>query len=85
MAEGMNFNGQKLKEIRQLFQMGQSDVAQLLGVDFMKVIDFELSRSTPDFEQTQILCEQFHVKPMYFYSDSWLSGGIDPANISIRR
>ncbi len=81
----MKFNGQKLKEIRQLFQMTHSDMGKLLDVHFMRVIDFELSNSIPEFEEIQILCKQFHVKPMYFYSDSWLGDRIDPMCISIRQ
>ena len=79
----MTFNGRKLKELRQLFQMSSSDVAEMLQVDFHKASHFERGIETPDFNQIQILCREFHVKPMYFFTDSLLGEGIDPTALSI--
>lgn len=81
----MNFNEQKLREIRQLFQMNYSDIADLLQVDFHRAMHFETGIETPNFNQIQILCKVFHVKSMYFYSESLLSGNIDSTRLSIRR
>lgn len=82
---GDNYNGQKLKEIRLLFQLTYTDVADLLNASMHDVIDFELSRKVPSFNEISLLCKRFDVKPKYFFSKSLLSKGIDPLQISIRQ
>ncbi|MEB9437420.1 helix-turn-helix transcriptional regulator [Bacillus cereus] len=79
------FNGQKLTEIRHLFGMTQYDVAELIGVNIHKFIEIEQSRITPEFNQVQILCKRFYVKPKYFYSKSDLPDVVNPNYISLRR
>jgi len=61
------FNGQKLTELRHLFGMTQGQAAELLEVDTQRLIEIERSRIIPSFNQIQVLCRRFHVKPKYFY------------------
>ncbi|PEI73869.1 helix-turn-helix domain-containing protein [Bacillus toyonensis] len=78
------FNGQKLKEIRLLFGLFNEDVAELLGISFHQEFEMEQSRMTPNFEQLQILCKKFYVKPKYFYSKSDLPDVVDESSMSLR-
>ncbi|MED1640113.1 helix-turn-helix transcriptional regulator [Bacillus thuringiensis] len=78
------FNGQKLKEIRLLFGLYNEDIADLLGISFHKEFEMEQSRLTPNFEQLQILCKRFYVKPKYFYSESNLPDVVDESSMSLR-
>ncbi|OUB41428.1 helix-turn-helix domain-containing protein [Bacillus thuringiensis] len=78
------FNGQKLKELRHLFGMTQGQVAELLDVDINKLIEIERSRIIPSFNQIQVLCKRFHVKPKYFYSESFVTSVVNPSYISFR-
>ncbi|MEC3159319.1 helix-turn-helix transcriptional regulator [Bacillus thuringiensis] len=78
------FNGQKLKEIRLLFGLYNEDVADLLGISFHKEFEMEQSRMSPNFEQLQILCKKFYVKPKYFYSKSELPDVVDESSMSLR-
>ncbi|MFV1018726.1 helix-turn-helix transcriptional regulator [Bacillus tropicus] len=68
-----NFNGEKLTELRHLFGMTQGQVSELLGVDINKLIEIERLRIIPSFNQIQVLCKRFHVKPKYFYSESFVT------------
>lgn len=79
-----NFNGEKLTELRHLFGMNQGQAAELLGVDINKLIEIERSRIIPTFNQIQALCRKFHVRPMYFYCESFVTSRIDPKYISFR-
>ncbi|PFA75864.1 helix-turn-helix domain-containing protein [Bacillus cereus] len=79
-----NFNGEKLTELRHLFGMTQGQVAELLDVDINKLIEIERSRITPSFNQIQVLCKRFHVKPKYFYSKSFVASVVNPSYISFR-
>lgn len=79
-----NFNGKKLTELRHLFGMTQGQVAELLDVDINKLIEIERSRILPSFNQIQILCRRFHVKPRYFYCESFVTSVVNPNHISFR-
>lgn len=79
------FNGQKLMELRHLFGMTQHDAAELIGVNIHKLIEIEQSRITPEFNQVQILCKTFYVKPKFFYSKSDLPDVVNPNYMSLRR
>ncbi|MES1051784.1 helix-turn-helix transcriptional regulator [Bacillus thuringiensis] len=79
-----NFNGEKLTELRHLFGMTQGQVSELLGVDINKLIEIEQSRIIPSFNQIQILCKRFHVKPKYFYSESFVTNRVNLNHISFR-
>ncbi|HFK1726890.1 helix-turn-helix domain-containing protein [Bacillus cereus] len=79
-----NFNGEKLTELRHLFGMTQGQAAELLDVDINKLIEIERSKIIPTFNQIQALCRKFHVKPMYFYSKSFVTSRVDPNYISFR-
>ncbi|MEI5921789.1 helix-turn-helix transcriptional regulator [Bacillus sp. RA(2023)] len=79
-----NFNGQKLTELRYLFGMTQGQVAELLDVDIQKLIEIEHSRINPTFNQIQVLCKTFYVKPKYFYSKSIVTSVVNPNYISFR-
>ncbi|RXC03834.1 helix-turn-helix transcriptional regulator, partial [Escherichia coli] len=67
------FNGQKLTELRHLFGMTQGQAAELLEVDTQRLIEIERSRIIPSFNQIQVLCRRFHVKPKYFYCESFVT------------
>ncbi|PRT29434.1 helix-turn-helix domain-containing protein [Bacillus thuringiensis] len=79
-----NFNGEKLTELRHLFGMTQGQAAELLDVDINKLIEIERSRINPTFNQIQILCRKFYVKPKYFYSESFVTNRVNPNYISFR-
>ena len=79
------FNGQKLTELRHWFGMTQHDAAELIGVNIHKLIEIEQSRITPEFNQVQILCKTFYVKPKFFYSKSDLPDVVNPNYMSLRR
>ncbi|MGE7891269.1 helix-turn-helix domain-containing protein [Bacillus cereus] len=79
-----DFNGEKLTELRHLFGMTQGQAAELLDVDINKLIEIERSRIIPTFNQIQVMCRKFHVKPMYFYCESFVNNRIDPNCISFR-
>ncbi|MDA2150429.1 hypothetical protein J2N67_002551 [Bacillus thuringiensis] len=79
-----NFNGEKLTELRHLFGMTQGQIAELLDVDINKLIEIERSRIIPSFNQIQVLCKRFHVKPKYFYSESFVTNRVNPNYISFR-
>lgn len=79
-----NFNGEKLTELRHLFGMTQGQAAELLDVDINKLIEIERSRIIPSFNQIQVLCRRFHVKPKFFYSESFVINRVDPNYISFR-
>ncbi|EJR71382.1 helix-turn-helix domain-containing protein [Bacillus cereus] len=78
------FNGQKLTELRHLFGMTQGQAAELLDVNINKLIEIERSRIIPSFNQIQVLCRKLHVKPKYFYCESFVTSRIDPKYISFR-
>lgn len=79
-----NFNGEKLTELRHLNGMTQGQAAELLDVDINKLIEIERSRIIPSFNQIQVLCRRFHVKPKFFYSESFVTNRVDPNYISFR-
>ncbi|WP_416809164.1 helix-turn-helix domain-containing protein [Bacillus thuringiensis] len=79
-----NFNGKKLTELRHLFGMTQGQAAELLGVVINELIEIERSRTIPTFNQIQVLCRRFHVKPKYFYCESFVTSRVDPKYISFR-
>lgn len=79
-----NFNGQKLTELRHLLGMTQGETAELLNVDTRKLIEIERSKIIPTFNQIQVLCRKFHVKPKYFYSESFLRNVVNTDYISFR-
>ncbi|MGE7787482.1 helix-turn-helix domain-containing protein [Bacillus cereus] len=79
-----NFNGEKLTELRHLFGMTQGQVSELLSVDINKLIEIERSKIIPSFNQIQVLCKRFHVKPKYFYSESFVTIVVNPSYISFR-
>ncbi|KIQ88310.1 transcriptional regulator [Bacillus sp. L_1B0_8] len=79
-----NFNGEKLTELRHLFGMTQGQAAELLEVDTQGLIEIERSRINPTFNQIQVLCRTFHVKPKYFYSESFVTNRVNPNYISFR-
>ncbi|OLR25825.1 helix-turn-helix domain-containing protein [Bacillus cereus] len=79
-----HFNGEKLTELRHLFGMTQGQGAELLDVDVNKLIEIERSRITPTFNQIQVLCKRFHVKPKYFYSESFVTSVVNLSYISFR-
>ncbi|MGN4291048.1 helix-turn-helix domain-containing protein [Bacillus cereus group sp. MYBK87-2] len=79
-----NFNGEKLTELRHLFGMTQGQAAELLDVDINKLIEIERSRIIPSFNQIQVLCRRFHVKPKYFHSESFVTSVVNPSYISFR-
>ncbi|HDW3058673.1 TPA: helix-turn-helix transcriptional regulator [Bacillus cereus] len=79
-----NFNGEKLTELRHLFGMTQGQGAELLDVDVNKLIEIERSRIIPSFNQIQVLCKKFRVKPKYFYSESFVTNRVNPNYISFR-
>ncbi|MDA2214024.1 helix-turn-helix transcriptional regulator [Bacillus cereus] len=79
-----NFNGEKLTELRHLFGMTQGQTAELLNIDTHNLIEIERSRIIPSFNQIQVLCKKFHVKPKYFYSESFVTSVVNPSYISFR-
>ncbi|WP_327939229.1 helix-turn-helix transcriptional regulator [Bacillus wiedmannii] len=79
------FNGEKLTELRHLYGMTQGTAAELLGVDVNFLIEIELSKITPNFNQMQVLCKRFHVKPKYFYENSFLTNVVNQNYISLRQ
>lgn len=79
-----NFNGEKLTELRHLFGMTQGQAAELLNIDTHNLIEIERSRIIPSFNQIQVLCRTFHVKPKYFYSESFVTSRVNPNYISFR-
>ncbi|MEO4020441.1 helix-turn-helix transcriptional regulator [Bacillus paranthracis] len=79
-----NFNGEKLTELRHLFGMTQGQAAELLDIDINKLIEIERSRMILSFNQIQVLCKRFHVKPKYFYSESFVTSVVNPSYISFR-
>ncbi|MGG2934232.1 helix-turn-helix transcriptional regulator [Bacillus pacificus] len=79
-----NFNGEKLTELRHLFGMTQGQAAELLEVETQRLIEIERSRINPTFNQIQVLCRRFHVKPKYFYCESFVTSRVDPKYISFR-
>ncbi|MDZ5480773.1 helix-turn-helix transcriptional regulator [Bacillus thuringiensis] len=79
-----DFNGEKLTELRHLFGMTQGQAAELLDVDINKLIEIERSRTSPSFNQIQVLCRTFHVKSKYFYSKSFVTSVVNPSYISFR-
>ncbi|BAL17833.1 helix-turn-helix transcriptional regulator [Bacillus cereus group sp. BceL101] len=78
------FNGQKLTELRHLFGMTQGQAAELLEVDTQRLIEIERSRIIPSFNQIQVLCRRFHVKPKYFYCESFVTNRVNPNYIAFR-
>ncbi|PHF94210.1 helix-turn-helix transcriptional regulator [Bacillus wiedmannii] len=79
-----NFNGEKLTELRHLFGMTQGQVAELLNINTHNLIEIESSRIIPSFNQIQVLCRLFHVKPKYFCSESFVTSRVNPKYISFR-
>ncbi|WP_242491291.1 XRE family transcriptional regulator [Bacillus cereus] len=67
-----------------MFGLFNEDVAELLGISFHREFEMEQSRITPNFEQLQILCKRFYVKPKYFYSKSDLLDVVDESSMSLR-
>ncbi|MRB00339.1 helix-turn-helix domain-containing protein, partial [Bacillus thuringiensis] len=67
-----------------LFGMTQGQAAELLEVDTQRLIEIERSRIIPSFNQIQVLCRRFHVKPKYFYCESFVTNRVNPNYISFR-
>ena len=57
----MNTFGQRLKELRKLKKLKQSDVAQLLGITTRNYQDYEYGRIDPPTSKTIILADYFDV------------------------
>ncbi|MCD9100551.1 helix-turn-helix domain-containing protein [Bacillus sp. PLB03] len=64
--------------------MTQGQAAELLEVDTQRLIEIERSRIIPSFNQIQVLCRRFHVKPKYFYCESFVTNRVNPNYISFR-
>lgn len=57
----MNTFGQRLKELRKLKKLKQSDVAQLLGITTRNYQDYEYGKIDPPTSKTIILDDYFDV------------------------
>ena len=57
----MNTFGQRLKELRKLKKLKQSDVAQLLGITTRNYQDYEYGKIDPPTSKTIILADYFDV------------------------
>ncbi|MDR4277379.1 XRE family transcriptional regulator, partial [Bacillus paranthracis] len=58
--------------------------AELLEVETHRLIEIDRSRIIASFNPIKVLCRRFHVKPKYFYCESFVTNRVNPNYIFFR-
>lgn len=74
---------EKIKAIRNLFDLSQKDFANKLNVSFRRIQDYEYGRTAPSFDVLQKIIQEFQIEPDYFFEINCRSlAGVHPKNIA---
>lgn len=56
---------ERIKKIRKDFNLNQTDFGKSIGASQFLVTSYETGRSEPDDFKKQLICERFHVNPVW--------------------
>ena len=74
---------EKIKAIRNLFDLSQKDFANKLNVSFRRIQDYEYGRTAPSFDVLQKIIQEFQIEPDYFFEINCRSlAGVHSKNIA---